>query len=248
MQGRGNVEEIFDSVQGEGPLVGCRQVFLRLGGCNRACAYCDTPQARRPAATCRLETSPGTGRFEYKPNPLHTEDVLREVDSLWLPGHHSVSVTGGEPLIQPDFLASLLPAFHEKGRKVYLETNSTCFDELTGLLGSIDFVAADIKLSSCTGEPNRFDDNLLFLLKCDGPRLFVKLVVTSGVDADEFVEAVGIIKKSNRDPVVIIQPVSSRRGEPGISAGLLLDLQRRALEVVGDVRIIPRVHQVLHLP
>ena len=36
------ISEIFDSIQGEGPYVGCRQIFIRFCGCNILCDYCDT--------------------------------------------------------------------------------------------------------------------------------------------------------------------------------------------------------------
>jgi organic radical activating enzyme len=243
----GNIEEIFDSVQGEGLLIGSRQVFVRLGGCNRACSFCDTPQARRPVATCRVETGSGSGRFEYLPNPLSVDEVMRVVRRLWFTGHHSVSVTGGEPLVQADFLRALLPAVAAEGHKVYLETNSTCPDELADLVPNIDYVAADIKLSSCTGEPNRFDDNLEFLKKCDVPLLFVKMVVTNDVDVDEFIEALRLVSGSGRSPTVVIQPVTGRRGEIDIGGLLLLELQQRALEINPDVRVIPRVQQILRI-
>ncbi|MBK5092370.1 MAG: 7-carboxy-7-deazaguanine synthase QueE [Actinobacteria bacterium] len=247
METSGNIEEIFDSVQGEGLLIGSRQVFVRLGGCNRACSFCDTPQARRPAATCRVETEPGSGRFEYLPNPLSVDEVMRVVGRLWFTGHHSVSVTGGEPLVQADFLQALLPAVTAEGHKVYLETNSTCPDELPDLVPDIEYVAADIKLSSCTGEPNRFDDNLEFLEKCDVPLLFVKMVVTNEVDVDELVESLRLVSSSGRSPTVVIQPVTGRRGEIGIGGLLLLELQQRALEIHPDVRVIPRIQQILRI-
>lgn len=244
---RGNIEEIFDSIQGEGPLVGCRQVFVRLGGCNLSCAYCDTPQARRPAATCRVESVPKTGRSDYRPNPLYVDDVMKEVKRLWLPGHHSVAVTGGEPLVQADFLRALLPVLTSAGYRVYLETNSTLPEELDGVIEHIEYVAADIKLPSCTNETERFDDNLEFLKRCDVPGLFVKLVVDDNVDREEFLEAIRLVLRSGRPATLVIQPATSSRGELEVSAGLVMDLQRTAQEIYPDVRVIPRVHQILRL-
>lgn len=244
---RGNIEEIFDSIQGEGPLLGCRQIFLRLGGCNLSCAYCDTPQARRPAATCRVETVPGTGRYDFIPNNMSVEDALGVVKKLRISGHHSVSVTGGEPLVQADFLRVLLPALVADGHKIYLETNSTFPDELQGVIEHVTYVSADVKLPSCTGEPERFDVNLEFLKACDVSGLFVKLALTEEVDSDEVLKAVKLVRRSGRAATVVLQPVTGRRGEIGVGGGLLLDIQRQALEIYADVRIIPRVQQSLTL-
>ncbi len=234
-------------MQGEGPLVGVRQIFLRLGGCNLACAFCDTPQARRPAATCRIETVAGTGRYEYVPNTLSVEDVLSLVKNLRLTGHHSVAVTGGEPLVQADFLRELLPALTADGHKIYLETNSTMPEELDDLLPHIGFISADIKLPSSTGEPERFEVNLDFIKRCDVPFLMVKMVVTDETDPEDFIKGVQIVRESGRKPVVVLQPATGRRGEVEVGGGLLLDMQRRALEIYEDVRVVPRVQQFLRL-
>jgi organic radical activating enzyme len=234
-------------VQGEGPLVGVRQIFLRLGGCNLACAFCDTPQARRPAATCRIETVAGTGRYEYVPNTLSVEDVLSMVKNLRLTGHHSVAVTGGEPLVQADFLRELLPALTADGHKIYLETNSTMPEELDGIISHVDYVSADIKLPSSTGEPERYEVNLDFLKRCEVSLLIVKMVVTDQTEPDEFIRGVEIVRESGRKPIVVLQPATGRRGEVEVGGGLLLDIQRRALEVYDDVRVIPRVQQFLRL-
>ncbi|MCG2796349.1 MAG: 7-carboxy-7-deazaguanine synthase QueE [Actinomycetia bacterium] len=248
MAARGNLEGIFDSIQGEGPLVGCRQVFLRFGGCNLSCSYCDSLQARHPTATCGVETKPATGRYEYVPNPLSIEDIMSNVRMLWLPGHHSVSITGGEPLVQAGFLRSLLPELISDGHKIYLETNSTLPGELPGIIEHVEYVAADIKLSSCSGEADRFEDNREFLRLLDVPHVFVKFVVTVSADVDEFLRGVEVVKSAGRDKaVVVIQPVTGSRGEVETGPGSLLELQRKALEIYPDVRVIPQVHQPLSL-
>jgi organic radical activating enzyme len=178
---------------------------------------------------------------------MSIEDVLEVVKKLRIPGHHSVTITGGEPLMQADFLRGLLPDLTADGHRIYLETNSTHPDKLPGIIEHVTYAAADIKLASCTGEPERFEVNMEFLRACDVADLFVKLVVTEEVDAEEVLEAVRLVKTSGRDATVVIQPVTGRRGEVEIGGAVILDIQRRALEILSDVRVIPRVQQVLRL-
>lgn len=39
--------EVFSSIQGEGKLIGRRQIFIRFAGCNLDCVYCDTPESKK---------------------------------------------------------------------------------------------------------------------------------------------------------------------------------------------------------
>ena len=69
------VSEIFSSIQGEGKYVGCRQLFIRLIGCNMDCPYCDTDKlAHSNLVPCVLEKCEGyEGDLELK-NPLDLND------------------------------------------------------------------------------------------------------------------------------------------------------------------------------
>ena len=81
------IKEVFTSVQGEGPYVGYKQLFIRLCGCNLNCSYCDTDFAIM-------------GAKDYSVQELI--DICKNNDDC-----HSVSLTGGEPLLQVKFLISL---------------------------------------------------------------------------------------------------------------------------------------------
>jgi len=71
--------------------------------------------------------------------------------------------------------------------------------------------------------------------------------VTEETIAEEFLKAVEIARDSGRKPIVVLQPVTGRRGEVSVGGLVLLDLQKRALEIYADVRVIPRVQQFLRL-
>jgi len=117
--------EVFTSAQGEGLLVGVRQVFVRLRGCNLRCRYCDTPQARATDGPCNVEDEPGSGRFTQRGNPISVGQLLDIIDSqIQADGssHHSTALTGGEPLLYPEYLYALASALQQRGQRIYLET------------------------------------------------------------------------------------------------------------------------------
>ena len=70
-----NLVEIFSSVQGEGPYVGVSTLFIRFGGCDLRCGWCDSPHTWKPAARCRLEQAPGSAEFREVENPVAVHDI-----------------------------------------------------------------------------------------------------------------------------------------------------------------------------
>ena len=74
------VSEIFSSVQGEGPCVGERHLFVRFCECHRHCIYCDTPTERTD--TVKVEKQAGSGEFEEMANPLSVEQVAESMNPI----------------------------------------------------------------------------------------------------------------------------------------------------------------------
>ena len=95
------ITEIFYSLQGETRTVGLPTVFVRLTGCPLRCGYCDTEYAFHG----------GDKRAQ--------QSILDEVAS-YKPRY--VTVTGGEPLAQPNCLP-LLSSLCDQGYEVSLETS-----------------------------------------------------------------------------------------------------------------------------
>ena len=124
------------------------QVFVRLFECNMHCVWCDTP------------ASIGDGKREYK--ELSVEDILSQVNALY-DNAHSVSITGGEPLLQEDFLKSFCHALHQEGKKIYLDTNGTLPEALAEIIKDIDIIAMDIKLPSSTRQKAFWAEHKEFL-------------------------------------------------------------------------------------
>lgn len=240
--------EIFSSIQGEGPLVGCRQIFLRFAGCNLRCAYCDTPASPHPLH-CRSECIPGKRDFIFLPNPLTVSRLFSVVEKLNPLEHHSISLTGGEPLLYSEFLYKAIPLLKTACRGIYLETNGSLPDELSRLLHLVDFIAMDIKLPGVSGLPSLWREHEKFLSVASEKKVFVKIVVNEQTTIAEVDRAARLVAGVG-DILLVIQPVTHKNGScgrPGISTPQLLILQEHALSHLSDVRIIPQVHKMLDL-
>lgn len=106
-----SVVEVFGiTLQGEGALAGCPTVFVRTGGCDFRCSWCDSLHAVLP---------------ENKPNwrKLAPREILREVETLSNDAPVLITLSGGNPALQP--LGELLDLGHERGHDFALETQGS---------------------------------------------------------------------------------------------------------------------------
>src|SRR5438876_3429225 len=147
---RARLVEVFSSIQGEAELVGYRQVFVRFFGCNIRCDYCDSPETLTGKPKCRVERTPGRRDFLVVENPVRREQLTEYVRGFLGVRHHSVSLTGGEPLLHARFLEGWLPEVRALGLGVYLETNGLLPEHLERVLPQIDIIGMDVKLPSAT--------------------------------------------------------------------------------------------------
>jgi 7-carboxy-7-deazaguanine synthase len=239
--------ELFSSIQGEGPYVGYRQAFLRFHGCNLRCSYCDTVQPDSPSH-CRVEEEPGSGIFRELPNPVSPESVM-EILRRWrarFPGlHHSLSLTGGEPLLHKDTLIRWLPELRSLF-PLYLETNGTLPEELAAVVDHLDYISMDIKLPSASGLPPLWNLHRRFLEVALQRQLFVKLIVAPDTPAEEIETACLLLREVEPSIPLILQPVT-RNGASAVPGGLLLKFQEQAARFLTDVRVIPQTHLFLNL-
>lgn len=237
-----NILEIFSSVQGEGKYIGARQVFLRFAGCNIKCSFCDT--AVQPPAFCRIESIPGTGAYEELPNPLSVKEVAARIHSFLAPvRHHSISLTGGEPLLHGDFIRALAS---EVNAPFFLETNGTLYEELENILDVISYVSMDIKLPSIVGKP-LWKEHHRFLHLLRNHDAYVKIVVAENTSEEEFREAVHLVAHIAPQILFVLQPVTPFGGVHAPTAKKLLQLQAEAAEHLTNVRVIPQAHRMMGL-
>ncbi len=238
--------EVFYSFQGEGPLVGVPQIFVRLRGCDLDCLYCDTRWARDARGLARIQTPDGSWR--EMENPVHLTEILNAVAAIRaaLPAYavHSCSITGGEPLLYPDFCLALAGALQQADLPVYLETAGHKPEAIARVSPYASWVAMDWKLPSTMRRPV---DGQLFAQSARAcqAELIVKFVVTETVTPTEFAEAVTALADARRDCTVVIQPVTPIADQRPPPAATLLDMLAAAAKLFPKVRIIPQIHKLL---
>jgi 7-carboxy-7-deazaguanine synthase len=243
------VTEIFSAIQGEGALVGERQIFVRLAGCNIRCAYCDQPEAlEKVAGPCRIEQTPGRRDWDPTESPLEDGTVVGAVERLWgaLP-HHSVSLTGGEPLFQREAV-QLAAALAGRGLPLYLETNGMLATALARMAPHLAHVSMDLKLTSVDGERVALATHERFLAVAAGsvPHVFCKIVVGADTSAGELEEAVAMVVRTAPATEIFIQPVTPFAAvDEAPAPEQVLDLQAAALRIHRRVRVVPQTHKAI---
>ncbi len=135
------VEVFGPTIQGEGPASGQLSSFVRLGGCNLACTWCDSAY-----------TWDGS-RFD-----LREQITGMEVPTIMdrLPTAPICVVTGGEPLLYQERAAfpALLRMIRDRGTQVHIETNGTIVPtpEVEGL---VDLFVVSPKLAHAHAQKGR---------------------------------------------------------------------------------------------
>ena len=215
------IKEIFTSIQGEGPYIGYKQLFIRFCGCNLSCDFCDTDYSRENSK-------------------MYTVNELIEIANKNL-DCHSISLTGGEPLLNAGFLKEFLP---QCPLPIYLETNATLTGELGEVIDFVDYVAADIKLPSSTGGVNYWSDHEHFFEACHHKSLFAKIVFDENITDEEISECCKLGAKFNIE--LILQPRCSEKGNLP-SNEVIQSIQSKFLDKYKKVRVIPQIHKFLNI-
>lgn len=228
MMNKAKIIEIFTSIQGEGPYVGVKQLFIRFCGCNLDCKYCDTNEFSNENY---LELTP--------------EELKEEIKEFDLKTIHSISLTGGEPLIWADFLCEFLPIIKQSfNGKIYLETNTTLKENLEKIINFIDIISADIKLPSASGIENSFavHDEFFKVAKKYNSELFAKIVFDENILEDEISHCIKLAEKYNLE--LILQP-KTKDDKVSISQETILEIFNKFLNKHYNTRVIPQVHKFL---
>lgn len=171
------VVEIFDSIDGEGIFTGCLATFIRLGGCNMRCSYCDTGYA--------LNAKDG--------KEISITEIVRKARKI---GNTHITLTGGEPLINPES-SSLVKALCECGFLVNIETNGSV--DVRQFQNDNTVITMDYKTIS-SGENKKMSiDRINALRKCDVLKIVCEL--------SDFEDIQKMLSDTKTDANIFISPV-----------------------------------------
>ncbi|WP_454856454.1 7-carboxy-7-deazaguanine synthase QueE [Rhizobium binxianense] len=233
-QSRIRVSEIFGpTIQGEGILIGLPTVFVRTGGCDYRCSWCDT-----------LHAVDSDYRDQW--HPMSVDEIWQEVLRLSGGVPLTVSLSGGNPAIQP--LAPLIARGHAQGYRFALETQGSVAKDW---FADLDVLVLSPKppSSAMATDWDTLDDCLR--LAAGKPQTALKIVV---FDDRDYAYARGAAARYPRLPVYL-QPGNHTPPPPDDdqSAIDIEGIMDRMLWLVGKVtadkwfeaRVLPQLHVLL---
>ncbi len=228
------ISEIFGpTIQGEGLLIGVPTVFVRTGGCDYRCSWCDT-----------LHAVDSQYRDDWK--PMSVDAIWRDVTALSGGTPLTVSLSGGNPAIQP--LGALIDRGHDAGYRFALETQGSI---AKAWFADLDYLVLSPKPPSSGMQTDwqAFESCLAAARK--GPQIALKVVIFDDADyayakdaATRFPDLPIYLQPGNHTPpppddddaVVDIDGVMDR---------MLWLVDKVSSDRWFDVRVLPQLHVLL---
>ncbi len=228
---RARITEIFSSLQGEGPRMGERHIFIRFEACHMACAYCDE-KGKKAREMSVADVLSEVARLEKKEGP-----------------HMCVSLTGGEPLLYADFLKPLCAGLKKRKFRILLETSGVLWRPLSRVLEACDIIAMDLKLPSVTRQNGFIEEHRKFLEVVKKKEVYIKVVISKNVDLGEYDQHLRMVAQVAPRTPVFLQPMNrSKWIYPDPALMRLLDkLQRTGAKRLPDVRVGIQLHKLMNI-
>jgi organic radical activating enzyme len=254
---QGYIIEIFSSFQGEGPYAGRRQIFIRLAGCPLSCFYCDTPYARDPKPIfCTVFGNESSFKKRFIGNPIPSPLVIDFMKELLTPDLHSISYTGGEPLLSASFVEEIAIEAKNMQLKNFVETNGYSASAFASIADYFDFASIDIKLRSHRAVQEKdygsLYSNAMECIKIStdkGLETIVKVVVLKNTSVKEIETLCSDLADFNvqfvLQPVTVPLQLQSADIMPRIEE--LFELSETAGRFLQDVMVLPQVHKFMRI-
>ncbi|MGX9417360.1 7-carboxy-7-deazaguanine synthase QueE [Vibrio sp. WJH972] len=220
------ISEVFGpTIQGEGALIGKPTVFVRSGGCDYRCNWCDTLYAVE-------------NKYKSEWKTQSTEDVWAKIQAL-SPTPILVTLSGGNPALQ-DF-SDLIRIGHKAGYTFAMETQGSISKPW---FSQVDYLTLSPKPPSSGMETrwDRFDKSLA--LANSHRAISIKLVIADDID---FAWACEVQKRYPNYPYYL-QPCNLDAEEVTLEQGLqsTRDLIDRVVNVGWhQATVLPQLHNIL---
>lgn len=255
--------EIFHSIQGEGRFVGVPMTFVRTATCPLRCLYCDTPHSYQ--APARFPVRLGV-REQQETNPVTSDraaELVWQVAKTCEQGARGmrVSLTGGEPLVFPDFVREFGRAVRQRGMRLHLETAAIDPKALDACIEQVDHLSADYKLPETLGVPasgvalapgagyGALHRQCAEIALRRGATVDVKIVLTDKVTDPSFEQALADLGPLREKILLVLQPVTPfATVTRSVPRAELERFTATAVRAGFEVRVLPQVHKTLQVP
>jgi 7-carboxy-7-deazaguanine synthase len=224
------ISEIFGpTVQGEGALIGKPTVFVRTGGCDFRCSWCDTLYAVLP-------------EYRHDWALMSAQDILAEVARLTGGQPILVTLSGGNPAIQP--LGPLIAAGRGQGYSFAMETQGSVF---APWFAGLDWLVLSPKPPSSGMATDWAILDRCVEAQASGPRIVLKVVV---FDEADYAYARQVASRYRATPLILqvgnhTPPDAEGRGSvdpPGLHARFRWLVERVTSDRWFAVTVLPQLH------
>jgi len=222
------ISEIFGpTLQGEGSLVGRPTIFVRVGGCDFMCSWCDSLYAVLP-------------EHRHTWTKMNSEEILNEIKKL-SSKPVLVTLSGGNPALY-DF-SELIDVGHKEGYTFTIETQGSIPAKWMDKLDSIT-LSPKPPSSNMKFDENKFRETIINIK--DVSKITLKVVVS---DLNDYKFAVKIFEMySDFKLIKCITPCNVSPGDPDLD--LIYEKTRHVADLVindclFDVAVIPQMHVLL---
>jgi len=222
------ISEIFGpTIQGEGALIGQPTVFVRTGGCDYRCSWCDTLYA--------VES-----KYRHDWTPMSAEEIMDEVKRLSNDKPLTISLSGGNPATQD--CRELIKLGHKDGYKFALETQGSVSQDW---FKDLDILTLSPKppSSGMATDWHKFDECLNAAK--NAPDIALKIVI---FDETDYKYAQDAAKRYPALPLYL-QPGNHKTDGQSDIDGLNARLQWLADKVTNDnwydAHVLPQLHVLI---